>query len=373
VPRVPGIRRQGPRAAANAESYRILRSNLTVALLDLDRASVVVTSARAGEGKTSTTVNLARALALAGHRVVLVDLDLRHPDAHHWLEAHNGAGATDVLLGQRSLRECLQFVPLAENDAASGGGLYLLPAGTTVPNPTELLSSARTAALLDALAKQADVVLIDAPPVLPVADTLVIGRMVGGAVLVVETRKTPVGAVHQAKDALTRSQTRLLGVVVNKLQPNDARSDEGYGYGGDYPHTASRERRAVRPVRTAAPDGRPYAEPEQPTRQPAPTFERGPVGEDAGPEHDAKANSWRNGLASTGEIDLPWPSAVASDTGMVSGALPAPAGPLRAVPGSGEPDSEPTVVEAPSETAPAINGNGLFDGARPKRRLGRRG
>jgi capsular exopolysaccharide synthesis family protein len=239
---LPGVRRKQQRAlpsAAQAEAYRILRSNLEVALLDLQRPTVVVTSAYAGEGKTSTTVNLARTLAIAGRRVVLVDLDLRHPDAHKWLGVPSEVGASDVLLRRRSLSQCLQFIALGDGEGSSDG-LYLLPAGTAVPNPAELLSGPRTPALLDALADQADLVLIDTPPVLPVADALVIGRMVAGAVLVVETRRAPIGAVRKAKDALIRNQTRLLGVVVNKLQPRDARADEGYGYGYGYgyPHAA---------------------------------------------------------------------------------------------------------------------------------------
>jgi capsular exopolysaccharide synthesis family protein len=218
------------------EAYRILRSNLEVALLDLERAAVAVTSAHAGEGKTSTTVNLARSLAVAGNRVVLLDFDLRHPDSHRWLGTHNDFGVSDVLLRQRSLPESLQFVVLGEGVGGAREGLYFLPAGTPVRNPAELLGGPRTPALLDALAAQADVVLIDTPPVLPVADTLVIGRMVAGAVLVVETRRAPAAAVRKAKDALIRNQTRLLGVVVNKLQQRDARTDEGYGYAYDYPY-----------------------------------------------------------------------------------------------------------------------------------------
>jgi Mrp family chromosome partitioning ATPase len=96
-----------------------------------------------------------------------------------------------------------------------------------VSDPTELLATPRTAQLLEWLAEQADIVLLDTPPVLPVADTLVIGRLAAGAVLVVEARRTPAPAAKRAKDALTRNQTRLLGVVLNKYQARYA----GYGYG----------------------------------------------------------------------------------------------------------------------------------------------
>lgn len=223
--------RARPGPEVRDEAFRVLRSNLTVAVADLERPSVLVTSAYAGEGKTTTTVNLARSLALAGRRVVLVDLDLRHPDAHHWFGAHNEFGVTEVLLDERRLDDALQFVEIA----AGGGGLYLLSPGRSVSNPTELLSSRRTALLLDGLVHQADVVLIDTPPVLAVADTLVLGRLVGGAVLVAEMRRTPVVALQRAKDALIRNQTRLLGLVLNKFQSKQATDlDVAYGYGYGY-------------------------------------------------------------------------------------------------------------------------------------------
>jgi len=220
----------------SAEAYRILRSNLTVALSELERPTVLVTSSYAGEGKTATTANLGRSLAMAGRRVVLVDLDLRHPNLHQWFGAHNEFGASDVLLGRMEAERCLQYVEVGPGATDVARGLYLLPTGGAVQNPAELLGANRTATLLRSLADQADVVLIDTPPVLLVADTLVIGRMVAGAVLVVESRRTPTPAVQQAKDALTRNQTRILGVVLNKFQPRDASDGYGYGYGyGDAP------------------------------------------------------------------------------------------------------------------------------------------
>ncbi len=212
------------------EAFRVLRSNLMVAISDLDNPVVAVTSAYAREGKTSTCVNLAESLVAAGPRVVLVDLDLRNPDSHRLLGAHNEAGVSDVLLDRRPLEECLQYVELPADDAGRPTGMYFLSTGPQVSNPTELLSTARTGRLLEALAGQADIVLLDTPPVLPVADTLVIGRLTAGAVLVIEARRTPLPSAKRAKDALTRNQTRLLGVVLNKFQARYA----SYGYGDKY-------------------------------------------------------------------------------------------------------------------------------------------
>lgn len=229
---MPGPRRRQTRTrlASRDEAFRVLRSNLLVAIDDLANPIVLITSATQGEGKTSTCVALARSLALAGLRVVLVDLDLRHPDAYRHLGADNTPGCVEVLLDQRSVEECLQYLP-PPKDTPAANGLYFLPAGAGATDPSELLGSSRTARLLEALASQADIVLIDTPPVLPVADTLVIGRLAAGAVLVVEARATPVPLVNRMKSALTRNQTRILGVVLNRLRASDDDAGHEFGYG----------------------------------------------------------------------------------------------------------------------------------------------
>jgi Mrp family chromosome partitioning ATPase len=163
-------------------------------------------------------------------RVVVVDLDFRHPDLHRRLGGHAEFGAAEVLLEQRPLSECLQRVELRKASSASGG-LYLLSTGKPVIDPPEVLSSARTRKLTAALAAQADIVLLDSPPVLPVADTLVIGRVATGAILVVASRITIAGDANRAKDALARNQTRLLGTVVNMVTDDDFGYGYGYGYG----------------------------------------------------------------------------------------------------------------------------------------------
>ena len=225
----------GP-ATPQAEAFRVLRSNLDVALSDLDSGVVVITSALAQEGKTTTAVNLAVSCAMSGRRVIVVDLDLRQPDAFRRLGAHNEWGVVDVLLGRRSADDSLQYIDVGKGPAGETRGMYFLAAGTAA-NSTELLGTPRTAQLLRSLASHADLVLIDSPPVLLVADTLVIGRMAAGAVLVVETGKTAVPAVERAKDALTQNQTRILGVVLNRFQAKDALYTT-YGYG--YPSEAER-------------------------------------------------------------------------------------------------------------------------------------
>ena len=215
-----------PHVGATEEAFRVLRSNLVVALSDLANPIVVVTSAQAGEGKTATCAGLAISLASVGQRVVVVDFDLREPDLHRYFGAENEPGVTSFLLDRYPLADCLQFIEL-EQTGGESQGLYLMATGPAVANPTELLTAERTKRLLDALADQADVVLVDSPPVLPIADTLEIGRMAAGALLVIEARRTEVVAAQRAKDALTRNQTRLLGVILNKVPADEV----SYGYG----------------------------------------------------------------------------------------------------------------------------------------------
>ncbi|MCU1428683.1 MAG: yveL [Actinomycetia bacterium] len=237
---VPGVSRARATQLNTAnEAFRVLRSNLLVATGELDHPVVVVTSAFPKEGKTSTCVSLAESFAATGARVVLVDLDLRDPDSHRLLGTHNEIGVSDVLLDQRTFEDCIQWLEVGVTKHASPAGMYFLAAGPKVASPTELLSTPRTAKLLEGLAAEADIVLLDAPPVLSVADTLVIGRLAAGAVLVIEAGRTPVPAAKRAKDALTRNQTRLLGVVLNKFKSRLAHSEPGsgdvgygFGYGG---------------------------------------------------------------------------------------------------------------------------------------------
>lgn len=224
-------RRRGRPAARLAvdEAFRVLRSNVVVAIEELDNPVILVTSPHAGEGKTTTCAGLATSLASAGVRVVAADLDLRSPDLHRRLGGHDEVGVSDVLCDRKPLSECLQWIPV-RGGASDADGLYLLATGATVSNPTELLSTARTQRMLRSLAEQADVVLLDTPPVLPVADTLVVGRCAAGAILVVAAESTDVTAANRAKDALARNQTRLLGLVVNRVA--DEEVPAAYGMGG---------------------------------------------------------------------------------------------------------------------------------------------
>jgi capsular exopolysaccharide synthesis family protein len=222
--------RASERLVTRDEAFRVLRANLMVAVSDLPNPSVIVTSALVGEGKSSTCAALAQSIAEAGPVVIAIDLDLRHPDLHNRFGTGNERGVSDVLARGAPVDECLQVVRVAGNN-----DVFFLPAGPPVDNPAELLASPRTGRMLEALSEKAAIVLIDTPPVLPVADTLVVGRYAAGALLVVETGRVPLPAVLKAKAALTRNQTRLLGTVLNRFEGRGSIDALGYGYGYGVP------------------------------------------------------------------------------------------------------------------------------------------
>ncbi|MEA2686399.1 MAG: tyrosine-protein kinase, partial [Actinomycetota bacterium] len=155
--------------SAAAEAYRTLRTAIQFLAIDHPMGILQVTSANAGEGKTTTLANLGVALAKAGQRVILVCCDLRRPRLHEFFGLSNDVGFTSLLLGNAPLSRALQ--PVTEVPR-----LRVLASGPLPPNPSELLSSGRTKEVFAALKAEADIVLIDSPPVLPVTDALVLFR-----------------------------------------------------------------------------------------------------------------------------------------------------------------------------------------------------
>ncbi|MBK9181073.1 MAG: polysaccharide biosynthesis tyrosine autokinase [Acidimicrobiales bacterium] len=214
-----------PRGQA-AETYRLLRTSVQFLGLERPIRTLQITSARAGEGKTTTVANLAVALSRAGQRVAMVDCDLRRPRVHEFFGLANDTGFTTVLLGDTPLSSALLEVPGEDR-------LLLLPSGATPPNPSELLSTRRTAEVLEGLTGMADVVLIDSPPLLPVTDGLVLSASVDATLLVVTAGRTTKKQAHRAVELLRQVDAPLIGSVLNGVtsQLGDA---YGYGYGYGY-------------------------------------------------------------------------------------------------------------------------------------------
>jgi len=205
-----------------AESFRTLRTNLQ--FLDTDRAdhSFVVTSSIQSEGKSTTAANLAIALADSGATVLLVDADLRKPKMATYMGIEGGVGLTDAIIGRVQTADVVQ--------RWGHTSLYLLAAGQTPPNPSELLGSSGMEAIIHELAGQYDVVLYDSPPLLPVTDSAVLTRLVGGALLIVAVGRVHSPQVGAALDALDNVGAKASGIVLTMLP---TKGPDAYGYGRD--------------------------------------------------------------------------------------------------------------------------------------------
>lgn len=219
--------------SARAEAFRQLRTNLEFVDVDSPIKKVVITSAVPDEGKSSTTANLAVIFAEAGRRVVLVEGDLRRPKVADYLGLEGSVGLTNVLAGQAELGDVLQ--PWGR------GGLMVLPSGSVPPNPSELLGSKMMGELLDVLAEEFDLVLIDTPPLLPVTDAAVLAARTDGAIVVVRQGSTSRNHVSMAVGNLTQVDARILGSVLTMARV-PRRGDDAYGYGYGYGYEETKDR-----------------------------------------------------------------------------------------------------------------------------------
>ena len=173
-----------------------------------------------GDGKTLVASNLAVALALSDQRVMLIDADLRRPRLHLVFDVPQQRGLTDLLVGQASAADAIRRTEVPN--------LHLLTAGTTPPNPSELLESLRFSEFLGRLEQYFDWVILDSPPVMPVTDSIVLSGKVDGVLMVASAETTPMPALRGALEQLKRGRASVLGVVLNQV---DVRR-RGYYYAG---------------------------------------------------------------------------------------------------------------------------------------------
>ncbi|TFV90359.1 polysaccharide biosynthesis tyrosine autokinase [Blastococcus sp. CT_GayMR16] len=222
-----------------AEDYRQLRTNLQFLNVDDPPKVIMVASAMPAEGKTTAAINLGLALAEAGRQVTILDADLRRPRVTSYLGMVGGVGLTNILAGTAVMTDVMQ--PYADT------GVSVIGAGPTPPNPSELLASKHMLALIDELRGKSEYVLIDAPPLLPVADSTGLAVMVDGILLSVRYGKSRKDQLEQAAATLERVGARTLGVILNIVPPK-AGITAAYGYGYSYAETApeSKQRRGRR-------------------------------------------------------------------------------------------------------------------------------
>jgi capsular exopolysaccharide synthesis family protein len=210
----------------HAEAFRQLRTNLEFLAVpagvegEAGGARVVmVTSSRPAEGKSTVAANLAVALAETSASVVLVDADLRRPTVARTLQIEGAAGLTTILLGHAGVADVVQDW--------GASGLQVLTSGVIPPNPAELLGSPAMARLMLELRAAYDYVVVDTPPLLPVADAAVLSRLVDGAVLVVDATATHRDQVAESLRNMAQVNGRVLGIVLNRIRRDD---DEAYSY-----------------------------------------------------------------------------------------------------------------------------------------------
>jgi len=201
-----------------AENYNILRSALLLSAADAPPQKIVITSPGVGEGKTSTAVNLALAMAQSEKNVVLIDGDLRKPRVHRTFKMANDIGLSTYLAGAHA-GGILKKGPLPN--------LSVITSGPVPPNPADLVASVRMSSLIDYLSEKFDFIICDAPPTLVVADARVLSRHFDGTILVVKAHQTTFEMAVRAAKSLQDVNAKMLGLVINGLDPK--KSDHYYG------------------------------------------------------------------------------------------------------------------------------------------------
>jgi len=208
--------------SSSAEAYRQIRTNLQFLDVDNPPRVLVVSSAIPGEGKTTTAVNLGFALAEAGHRVALVEADMRRPRAARYLQLVETVGLSNVLSGAASLDDVLQ--------ATGSQSVSVLASGPHPPNPSELLGSSQMKHVLEELRRRFDYVVLDAPPLLPVTDSVVLTNLADGALLVARHGHTKRDQLARAVENLRAIDGRVLGTILNMVPVKSSGYEYAYYY-----------------------------------------------------------------------------------------------------------------------------------------------
>lgn len=207
-----------PRSAI-AEAFRSLRTSLRFTHQSDDTPIIFITSTSPNEGKTTTASNLACAYASAGNRVLLIDADLRNPSLHKTLGIHAQHGLANYLSGAFDARKLIQITDIPN--------LYLLTAGSLPDDPVELLSSPHMRSLLESAKQDFDQIILDGPPVLGLADALILAAQSSATLLTVRAEHTRMVMLENALTRLRRAQAPLAGILLNRV-------DLHGGYGNDY-------------------------------------------------------------------------------------------------------------------------------------------
>lgn len=223
----------------SSESFRILRTNMEYLFYDKKVKTVLLTSATMQEGKSTISSNLGIALAQEGKKVLLMGCNLRRPSMFKLFGLDRGPGTADILIDKAKWQDCVRSV----TDLVLGGmsmdevlhvpgleNLNFITYGQKPPNPVELLNSQKMEVLLEDLKKYYDVILVDAPPILPVADSIVLSKKVDGVFLVYKVGKVPRNSLRLSKERLEAVSANVMGVVLNDIKPETSGFPHAYIY-----------------------------------------------------------------------------------------------------------------------------------------------
>lgn len=227
IPQNVGVLMDEGLDSPHAEPYRVLRTNILFTIKDPDIRTITVVSGGAGEGKSTTVINLATTFAQNGNSVLLVDSDLRRPSLHKRLDFENSPGLTDVLLGQKKLEDVTQ--------STGESRLEFLASGKLPSSAMGILNSQQMRDFIKDVRKRYDYVLFDSPPLMGVSDATVLASEVDVSLLVVQYRKYPQSLAVRSRQMVDKVGGRLLGVVLNNINvSNDA---SYYYYSGGHYHS----------------------------------------------------------------------------------------------------------------------------------------
>jgi non-specific protein-tyrosine kinase len=219
-----------------AESYRMLRTNLQFASVDRPIRMLLVTSPAPEDGKSLTAANLAAAYTRAGKRVILIDADLHRPSQQHFFRLRNNWGLTLGLFDSNmDISHLLQETSIP--------GLQVMTTGPLPPNPAELLGSRRMQEILLELREEADIVIVDSPPISAVSDALILTNQTDGILLVVKANKTSRTLARKALNTLRQVKAHVIGTVYNGVAEYD--SDYAYDYTYTYYDTEPQDSKAA--------------------------------------------------------------------------------------------------------------------------------
>ncbi|MBV4432331.1 CpsD/CapB family tyrosine-protein kinase [Clostridium tyrobutyricum] len=210
---------QDPKSPVS-EAYRTLRTNIQFSSVDNEVQTIMITSSGPGEGKSTTSSNLAAVMAESGAETIIIDCDQRKPTLHKKFLVSNKKGLSDVLAGKAEFKDAVVSTGIDNLD--------LLTSGTKPPNPSGLLASRRMKTFIEELKEKYRYIIVDTPPVIAVTDAQIVSTYVDGCILVVASSQADRDAAQKAKKLLEKVNANILGTVLNKVEA------KGKGYYGYY-------------------------------------------------------------------------------------------------------------------------------------------